>query len=394
MRVLMSVQLLNVAGGTTKTALQLLKHLDTKKNSVELITSIYDGEIYRQLKSFRISPGITINKHENKSSLNRFINGQNPLKYFLIIFLLYKAFHSRKMHNFDAIVIHDMMSLLLLNLVNTSNVYVLWYLNTQPSIQKLSYFTYNNNIIHNILSFPFIRGLSKVNKIGVYDSTNQRIVNKYLNKPVFNFSNGADVEEYMNLRKLLKTKTSKTFTLLSVGMLIPYRGYEDIFIALKKLLIIKKNVKLIILGRSDFSPSYKVELLNHINKLKISKNVEFIEYLSESEKKKLYQNVDVFIFVNNGNTWGQAAAEAIAAGIPTILTNNIGLAEIVGKNGLLVKPNSPKDIYSKLINILQNKKSAKEKARILSIKICKECSWSKFSYKIGQELKFGVKELS
>src|SRR3989339_1399015 len=108
MRVLMSVQLLNVAGGTTKTALQLLKHLDTKKNSVELITSIYDGEIYRQLKSFRISPGITINKHENKSSLNRFINGQNPLKYFLIIFLLYKAFHSRKMHNFDAIVIHDM----------------------------------------------------------------------------------------------------------------------------------------------------------------------------------------------------------------------------------------------------------------------------------------------
>ena len=59
-----------------------------------------------------------------------------------------------------------------------------------------------------------------------------------------------------------------------------------------------------------------------------------------------------------------ALMEAMATGIPTVATNVGSIKETLGQTGWVVKNNSPQDLADKLIYIIDNKSSLKNKSNL------------------------------
>ena len=65
---------------------------------------------------------------------------------------------------------------------------------------------------------------------------------------------------------------------------------------------------------------HKTEVMNEINKLNIADKVCFIGEVDGEDKKKAYQNADVFVLPTFSENFGVVVAEALSYGVPVITT--------------------------------------------------------------------------
>src|SRR3990167_5524979 len=190
-----------------------------------------------------------------------------------------------------------------------------------------------------VSSFPAIvasyvlekKTLRRVDKFAVYDSHNQRLVKKYLNKEAVNVFAGADLEIFKRLYPGRNFKMKATFRILSVGIVAQHRRYQDLLRAVSMLVRKNYSVQLTIVGVQTLSPYYFKELEILTEKLKLEEIVTFIDRVSDQDMMKLYKDATAFVFINDAETWGVSVLEAVAAGLPVVITDNIGAADLVTK---------------------------------------------------------------
>ncbi|MCS7199796.1 MAG: glycosyltransferase [Caldimicrobium sp.] len=86
-----------------------------------------------------------------------------------------------------------------------------------------------------------------------------------------------------------------------------------------------------------------------------SANVYFLGYKSGEELAKIYASADLFLFPSETETYGLAVLEALASGLPVIVSHLGATKEHIeeGKNGLIA--NNPEDFLSKVSFMLSNK---------------------------------------
>lgn len=108
--------------------------------------------------------------------------------------------------------------------------------------------------------------------------------------------------------------------------------------------------KLILVGDGPERP--KMEKLSR--DLKISKNVNFLGNLKST--KEVLNISDLFILPSSSESFGLAALEALACGVPVISTNRGGIPEVVenGKSGLLSKVGDYKEMGENALRIISN----------------------------------------
>ena len=77
---------------------------------------------------------------------------------------------------------------------------------------------------------------------------------------------------------------------------------------------------------------------------------------------KLYQQADVFAFPSIDNGFGMAVVEAMAAGLPVIITENVGVADGInnGKEGFIVPIRNIKALKEKIKFFYDNPEKIKE----------------------------------
>lgn len=70
----------------------------------------------------------------------------------------------------------------------------------------------------------------------------------------------------------------------------------------------------------------------------------------ESKLELAYRSADVFVYPAHYDSFALVAAEAMASGLPVVLGNQIGAAELItaGENGLLCDPRNPDSIQQQL----------------------------------------------
>jgi glycosyltransferase involved in cell wall biosynthesis len=124
----------------------------------------------------------------------------------------------------------------------------------------------------------------------------------------------------------------ESLNLLFLSRLDPIKGLPVLLEAIK---IIRAQydvpVQLKIAGQGD--KEYVFQLQKFIKKLNISANVVFVGFLQGAAKSDALAEADIFVLPSYHENFGLAAAEALAAGLPVVLSDQVGIAHDVTKAG-------------------------------------------------------------
>ncbi|MEI6609311.1 MAG: glycosyltransferase family 4 protein [Deltaproteobacteria bacterium] len=165
---------------------------------------------------------------------------------------------------------------------------------------------------------------------------------------------GVDLKEYATAdKKLIRTEIRKEYSfsseepiILFASMNFEIKGLDAIMLALAKLKAQQHSFKLLVVGKGNVK---KYTQIAHENN--ITENVVFTGILSKKKLIRLYLAGDVYVMLSKFDTFGMVVLEAMAAGLPVIISSNVGAKDIVqeGENGFIITDTSDTDyIASKL----------------------------------------------
>ncbi|MDB5183173.1 MAG: group 1 glycosyl transferase [Candidatus Saccharibacteria bacterium] len=388
MKIGMLVNNLEVSGGYQKLVIRLAQQLMRLKHEVIVYSPVVDkNQCYPDsIGDLNI---VTIENGSNKPLSERF-----------------RELAQKVAPDTQAIIIHDELSLIAIAcLPKTQIKSIVWMLNNQfpeglgkykaelTSIAKTKYVSNKDkrtDLINNANRIHLMKkGLRKITSFAVYDSFNGSLVEKHLGKKADFVAAGADLDQFIPLSKARKYIEKSEYTILSVGVLFPHRRYEDLILATKLLVDENKPMKTIIVGRQDLSPEYFTLLKNLTKELGVQKHVTFMNYVTDKEMTELYKKSDAFIFINDGFTWGISVFEAVAAGLPCVITDNIGAADLITnrKTGWIVKPQSPREVADAINDIVTDRKHTDSVAKEANKTLAEFVSWSAYTQRMLKLIK-------
>jgi len=132
------------------------------------------------------------------------------------------------------------------------------------------------------------------------------------------------------------------------------------------------SAKLIIIGGGTEEDYYRLKLM--INKLGLADNVIVTKFVSDTNLLKLLNESKVFVFPSRFEGFGLAPLEAMACGLPCILSNIPVFKELYGSIAIFVEPNDYKALANQIIEILREEK-VRENISTRSRKYAEKFQW-------------------
>jgi D-inositol-3-phosphate glycosyltransferase len=180
--------------------------------------------------------------------------------------------------------------------------------------------------------------------------------------------------------------------ILFVGRIEPLKGIDVLLYAIKILISQHLPVpfSLLIIGgdisqhSNTWSPLLKhLEQLRHI--LHISAQVKFIGQRPQHELLYFYNAADVVVMPSHYESFGMAAAEAMACGVPVITTNVTGISHLIdeGRSTLVTSVNNPLLLASQIKKLLTDK-ILYDQVKRNSIENVQNLTWKKVTLRIEQ----------
>lgn len=147
--------------------------------------------------------------------------------------------------------------------------------------------------------------------------------------------------------------------LLSVGALVPRKGYDVLIAALAQLR--DMPWRLTIAGDCTRSPATAAALAADIGRYGLADRIDITGAVSDQRLLALYADADLFVLPSRFEGYGMAFAEAIAHGLPVIGTTAGAIPGTVPDGaGLLVRPDDPDALARALHRLVGD---AEERAR-------------------------------
>ncbi len=100
-----------------------------------------------------------------------------------------------------------------------------------------------------------------------------------------------------------------------------------------------------------------------VRERELSDRVIFPGYVSDEDLPALYCGAELFVLPSLYEGFGLPALEAMACGVPVVVSNVSSLPEIVGDAGVLAKPTDPADLARAMIRVLMDSDAAGELRR-------------------------------
>jgi glycosyltransferase involved in cell wall biosynthesis len=131
------------------------------------------------------------------------------------------------------------------------------------------------------------------------------------------------------------------FTIISVGRIIPIKGFDTVLAAVKGLSekVGKEKVRLLIVGspselwaHGDVSNPYFAKLKDYVASNGLAAVVTFTGPLPHSALAELLAACDVFVLGSRAEGMGLVILEAMASGLPVVASHVGGIPEIVDAN--------------------------------------------------------------
>jgi glycosyltransferase involved in cell wall biosynthesis len=120
-------------------------------------------------------------------------------------------------------------------------------------------------------------------------------------------------------------------------------------------------------------------------------NIHFIPFQSQEILKIIYSKASVFVLPSLGEPWGLVVNEAMASGLPVLVSNRVGCASTlvkVGENGFTFSPINVDELTSLLIKFNQLSNAEKIKMGEVSLQIISEWDLAKFTTGLFDAISF------
>lgn len=141
-------------------------------------------------------------------------------------------------------------------------------------------------------------------------------------------------------------------TVLYLGRLKRYKRVDLIVRAVARLIADGLPVRLRIAGRGDGEPALRALR----DELGLGPAVEFLGYVDEQQKRRLFRGAWVHALTSPKEGWGISNLEAAACGTPTVASDSPGLRDSVldGRTGFLVPHGDVAALADRLRRILED----------------------------------------
>jgi glycosyltransferase involved in cell wall biosynthesis len=116
------------------------------------------------------------------------------------------------------------------------------------------------------------------------------------------------------------------------------------------------------------------ELKEHAQQLGVRERVHFTGALFDEAKWAAYRDADVFVLPSQNENFGNAAAEAVAAGTPVIVTESCGIAELLADGAAVVVPHEEAALADALQRVLRDK-ALRERMREAGVALIPRLGW-------------------
>jgi glycosyltransferase involved in cell wall biosynthesis len=145
--------------------------------------------------------------------------------------------------------------------------------------------------------------------------------------------------------------------LLNIGRIDPKKGIDLLLLVFSQLNKKYKNLRLVIVGTG---PEYYVrEMKELVIKLGIKESVKFTGYVTEEEKIELLNSAKLFVVTSHSDVHTTTAIEAMAVGIPVVITKDSDFPEIDSYEAGFTVESSQESIYNAIEKLLDNEEKIK-----------------------------------
>jgi UDP-glucose:(heptosyl)LPS alpha-1,3-glucosyltransferase len=168
---------------------------------------------------------------------------------------------------------------------------------------------------------------------------------------------GVDLNDYSELdkdsvrnsvRSELGINISDT-VILFASMNFEIKGLDNVLFSLAKLKAQNRKFKLIVAGKGNIKKYAKMA-----QEAQVISDVIFTGPVSKEKLIRIYLAGDFYIMLSKFDTFGMVVLEAMAAGLPVLISSNVGAKDIVqeNKNGFIVNDTSDIDYIAAKIALL------------------------------------------
>ncbi|MFY9461868.1 MAG: glycosyltransferase family 4 protein [Candidatus Sungiibacteriota bacterium] len=174
------------------------------------------------------------------------------------------------------------------------------------------------------------------------------------------------------------------YKILATGILFPHRRFEDIIEALALLVRRGYQPTLSIIGDTAASPAY-YEKLKALAEVKgVANRVAFLGIVSESELIHAYHEHDVFVFSNYLQTWGLAPLEAMATGLPVIVSRGAGVHEVLidHETAILINPKDPEELAAAIKEVMDTPALYEKLSKRGAVFVRSNFSWQRYTQEL------------
>ncbi len=175
--------------------------------------------------------------------------------------------------------------------------------------------------------------------------------------------NGIDMPDLLpGLRQAVRDELgigATSLAIICVANLIPYKGHREIIIAMKHVVSLFPDVRLILVGEDR-------GIGDDLDRLARENGIE--RHLQRTGQRRdisrLLSGIDVGILASHEEGFSNALLEMLCAGLPVVATRVGGNVEVLeGMPGcILVEPNTPSEIEAALISTLERIEHARSEA--------------------------------
>ncbi|MCX6730146.1 MAG: glycosyltransferase family 1 protein [Candidatus Portnoybacteria bacterium] len=188
------------------------------------------------------------------------------------------------------------------------------------------------------------------------------------------------IEPRKNILGLIKAfeeiKKEKFGKILDVN----WQGFEGVVRGKKDKVFDFSKLKLVIAGTKGWLYG---EIFKGVEISEFKDDIIFVGFIDEEDKSCLYNLAKIFVYPSFFEGFGLPPLEAMACGVPTIVSNKSSLPEVVGSSAIMIDPQNLNEISWAIKEILENQELSNYLVKT-STKHTKQFNWDKTAKEILQ----------